>query len=294
MIDIPLVVVEEHHEAFFVWNYAVSAGWIPSEKNHLLHVDEHADLSIAKYETPVPAGGSVKEAYEFTYRELNIASFLYPAIYQGLFHHITWLRPEDSNRTVSSSSVQVLTQQNGRLVLAPQTISLTHARQSIPFRITRVTPADPAEYPERVVLDIDLDYFSCNDESGEYAELEITKAAYDAFRANRYHKARLLWTGVAGVTEREGRYYLHTGPKPSPSRSPQNRQESSKRIGMFLSYLDSRNIVPSLIDICRSRFSGYTPEEEWRFLEETLISQLRQRFPICEVPFLSIRPDSSF
>jgi hypothetical protein len=41
---IPIFIMEEHHEAFIVWNYAMRAGWIPVKENCLFHVDTHADM----------------------------------------------------------------------------------------------------------------------------------------------------------------------------------------------------------------------------------------------------------
>ena len=41
--NIPLFIVEEHHEAFIAWNHAVQKGWLPNKENCLLHVDAHSD-----------------------------------------------------------------------------------------------------------------------------------------------------------------------------------------------------------------------------------------------------------
>ena len=58
--------IDEHREAFGVWNRAVAKGRLSPSGNVLLHVDEHADLSTPLLET------SPREAQE---------------AYQGLLHH---------------------------------------------------------------------------------------------------------------------------------------------------------------------------------------------------------------
>ncbi len=45
MRSIPTFIVEEHHEAFLIWKYAIQNNLIPAKGNHLFHVDEHSDMS---------------------------------------------------------------------------------------------------------------------------------------------------------------------------------------------------------------------------------------------------------
>lgn len=46
---IPTFIIEEHHEAFIAWNYAVQKGLIPPTGNTLFHVDEHSDMGMPRF-----------------------------------------------------------------------------------------------------------------------------------------------------------------------------------------------------------------------------------------------------
>ena len=41
-----LVILEEHHEAYCVWLYAILKKIIPYSGNFLIHIDQHADLEL--------------------------------------------------------------------------------------------------------------------------------------------------------------------------------------------------------------------------------------------------------
>jgi hypothetical protein len=43
---VPLYILEEHHEAFLIWNYARQKGIIPEINNSLFHFDSHSDMGI--------------------------------------------------------------------------------------------------------------------------------------------------------------------------------------------------------------------------------------------------------
>jgi hypothetical protein len=90
--NVPLVVVEEHHEAFYVWHYAAQEGWLGRDGNTLLHVDEHADMFLPRLRRPLTSISSLTDLAEFTYNELNIGNFIWPAIYLGFFSRVLWLR----------------------------------------------------------------------------------------------------------------------------------------------------------------------------------------------------------
>jgi hypothetical protein len=53
-----------------------------------------------------------------------------------------------------------------------------------------------------------------------------------------------------------------------------SEQEIIRRIDIFLEFLIKNNLEPQLIDICRSRLSGFTPNDQWEFIEQKLIEKL--------------------
>ena len=42
-------IIEEHHEAYIVWNYAIQQGLIPATGNTLFHVVEHSDVGTPQF-----------------------------------------------------------------------------------------------------------------------------------------------------------------------------------------------------------------------------------------------------
>jgi len=47
--NIKTFIIEEHHEAFFVWNYAVLNNLLPAKGNNLFHIDEHSDMGTPRF-----------------------------------------------------------------------------------------------------------------------------------------------------------------------------------------------------------------------------------------------------
>ena len=57
-------------------------------------------------------------------------------------------------------------------------------------------------------------------------------------------------------------------------------EKAVRRIAEFTDMLAMKKIHPSMINICRSRYSGFTPEDQWAFLEEELVSRLRSLYNV--------------
>ena len=88
----PLFIVEEHHEAFFVWNYCINKELIQPSQNCLLHVDFHSDFNIPKLTSSIDTlNGSLQRIFDFTYNELSISDFIIAAVYQEIFNQVIWI-----------------------------------------------------------------------------------------------------------------------------------------------------------------------------------------------------------
>ena len=59
---------------------------------------------------------------------------------------------------------------------------------------------------------------------------------------------------------------------PTPLRM--SEQAIIARLDGFVAFLQNKQVKPQIIDIARSRFSGYTPHDQWQFIEENLIQRL--------------------
>lgn len=278
-----IFVVEEHHEAFFIWNYAILKQIISDRQNTLLHVDEHADMNLPTLQTSLKeVRPDLRTLFSFTWNQLSIAEFILPAIYQGIFNEIFWMR-RDHKLLAPEKTLNVVSEKGeGRTLFVTDNFLragiFNPDRKAAVYRQIRpdksLAPSGP------VVLDIDLDYFYCDYNTGEMYELQVTENAYKDFISNPYHKLRITAGTKMRVEEREGQYYFIYQSLLVQDQPEIDRDKISERIAQFVNWLQENDIRPVLIDICRSRFSGYTPEEHWKWIEELLLQQLCKLFPV--------------
>ena len=64
-----------------------------------------------------------------------------------------------------------------------------------------------------------------------------------------------------------------------------------RRVDRFADYLKRNRVRPRLIDIARSRLSGYTPQHQWRFIEDTLRDRLDALYAIDDVALDTLAAD---
>ncbi|MDF0555978.1 UPF0489 family protein [Kamptonema sp. UHCC 0994] len=286
MTKIPFYIMEEHHEAFFIWNYAVAEGLIDKTQNTLLHVDEHSDMVFPLLNTSLKSvNHNLKQLHDLTYSELSIASFIYPAIYQGMFSGVYWLRQQHDKSSRVQKKMQIYSHQGKgkRLMLKSKAdFNELFNPDYKSFTMTYMTVQDSLSSQEvqksnkSVILDIDIDYFSCDNASGAYFEVEITQDAYDDYVNNFYNKIRLSLGGNTSVKCMDGKYYFCTIQPDELLAEKLKVSEDTivERIDALIDFLKVNEIQPKLIDVCRSRLSGYTPNDQWEFIENTLVEKL--------------------
>lgn len=284
MKKVPLFIFEEHHEAFFVWNYSLKNELISRFNNTLLHVDEHSDMAVPHFNYSIKLlKDNLQNIYDFTYNELTIANFIVPAIYQGIYSQIYWLYQSNNERRGATKQILVYSyREEGKVlkidancevgVLAFFNPDLKNAL----FKLLKTH--DEFTESNSVVLDIDLDYFSCNPQGYNFkGSLEVTKEQYDTFNRDKHHFLHLcLGSGIKSEVK-EGKYYLifnSLQPEYISTKLKVSEDEIVKRIDLFIDFLIKNNVKPRLIDICRSRLSGFTPEDQWEFIEKKLIEKL--------------------
>ncbi len=79
---IPLYIIEEHHEAFFIWNYAIMKNIIADRKHTLLHVDEHDDMSVPTlHKSVMEAKTDKKSLLDFTTKQSPNSSIRLKVLY---------------------------------------------------------------------------------------------------------------------------------------------------------------------------------------------------------------------
>ena len=289
MTPIPAFVVEEHHEALLVWNYALIHGWIPESGNTLLHIDEHADMGCPHLTISIrPLLRDLPQLWNFTYREISIYEFIVTAIYQGIFNRVCWLQPRPCSRQEQQVSVSSYQSRGKALRLTsgfcdPDSDGVA-ARYEVQDIHYEFAPSDS------VVLDIDLDYFSCDQAENQVERLEVGETEYRSFQDNHYHFLRIN-QGNRVQARREGsRYflYLKSYQDKAPCPLKVSEQVILARLELFRRYLERNKVTPRLINIARSRISGYTPQDQWQFIEENLIRCLSNIFDLDVQSFESI------
>lgn len=290
----PLYIVEEHHEAYFVWGHAMMHGQLPPSGNALLHVDEHSDLSLAAFRTSARERKSDAAGLAaFTYHELGIASFILPAVYQGMFDEVCWVHPRVAQGRLNRLQISSFNGDEINLQMSPahaQAEGPAGDRRGFDFRLHPVT--QPYTSERSVVLDIDIDFFS-SDERAKSCQLEVTREEFEKFHRDRYHMLRLMPNKAARATAEDGRYFIEvTSSHPEPVvLPPPTAAQIVERIGTFIEFLKTSAVAPVIIIVCRSRFSGFTPADQWEFIEATLLDGLRTLFQFEPVHIREITPD---
>ncbi len=288
MQKIPLYIIEEHHEAFYVWNYAIEKGEMCPWGSALLHVDHHPDFESGAYrDLDQGLFGSLKQKHHFCYHSLGIADFICPSLYQGIFDTLVWVNkflsplPSPVHKWISKDAQNVLIMGEVNSFIRQKLTADTADHRF--FRHTQGGLGDVGPL-QRVVLDIDLDYFCWDDSLSTAPEklIEITPAAYEDYCGNNYNPFRILPRALLQAVEIDQKYYLQYKESVAPDPMP-TKERILRRMDLFAQWLKEQNIRPQIIDICRSVHSGYTPLSVWEWMEQELLDRLGEVYN-CEDP----------
>jgi hypothetical protein len=284
MHTIPLYKIEEHHEAFLVWHDAIDKKFLSPRGNTLLHVDQHSDMAKPVLRTSINELKRDRESlHRFTYDELGIGNYIYPAVFLGIFDTVHWMmQPDWVSQPKPIQEYCLSTYQNeGRIFVVDRLDSA--AFTGITFKRHDFTIQESLEPNQPLVLDIDLDYFSCNPYQNKLIRLEITREQFEQFNDNKYHLLRFEYSCH---TEQVGdQYFMVFNQSEDIVIRPFARVSKSQiaqRIEALVDWLSMNQIDPVIIDICRDTFSGYVPESQREYIENQLISKLKTIYQLQE------------
>lgn len=286
---IPCYLIDEHRDAFYIWNLMMEKGEIPENGSYLLHIDHHDDMECGGYEwdlNNMPADS--KTALEFTDKCLGIADFIAPALWQGIFGTLHIVKNLIPSPVKSQEMIMCITG-DSRLTPKPYYPFLHRSikEQGSPsarfytYRQNGLSEDPFLSSAEHVVLDIDLDFF-CWDNSLKSAPLkkiEITRQAYEEYCSDRNHPFRILPKLLVKAREIDGRYYMVYEEHASRDTLP-SEERISRRIDRLISWLEATGVVPDAIDVCRSSLSGYLPAERAEYTEQALMNKLGELYQI--------------
>lgn len=287
---IPLVLLEEHHESFYLWHYAIKKGWLKSSGNSLLHFDEHSDLGLPPLRTPLQQINTLNEIASFTYNQLGIGNFIWPAVYQGLFDEFFWISRHRKHKLGKRLGLVWLEGDDPLTLAFRITSNMASAVSTSGCKAIDVTFTDTSEpiaiTGRSLVLDIDIDcILSYDAPQGRFA-CEITRQEYLRFLSDPYHPFRLLWGQRLNVEEHAGGYWLvaHTFSAGKAATSV-SEKEILARIEDLMQFIAAQRLQPALISVCRSVRSGYTPPRWASLIEEMIVMRVSELFPIKQCAF---------
>lgn len=286
-LSVSLYIIEEHHEAFLVWLRAIKNGKISEENNTLLHFDDHSDMTTLRVNKPMDQifNWSDEELIDFTYNNLTISSFIIAASFLKIIKNIVWCKVDMNGGSSYDIYITSYNNDNKNIISgrnndqAKPLLRFEHqianySKISLDGFIYRNTKSD-------VLLDIDLDFFSCivQPENNTEIIIEISKTEYEDYNSNKYHPINFISNRVEAIKKENNYYFIINYYKdvfPSPRKVSKIIIEN--RINLFVKKIKDNNISPSLITVCRSRYSGYTPIDQWEFIEKKLLSKLYEIF----------------
>lgn len=276
-------IIEEHHEAFLVWNLAKEYGIITPQRNVLLHVDEHSDLGTPRCKKSILDLKTLEDIEAFTYTNLKIGNFIVPAVYQGLIDSIYWIKQKHRETKSYQRYVRSVNTQGKKFVVMqtlPEGINLTNDDVQV-FQVYKQEIAN-LDCPKEVILDVDLDYFSSQDPTESIdVFIEITEKEYNEFKKNRYHQINFFGRHVEAIKHKNQYFYAFNNYEEiyaSPFK--QDNDVIVERMNNFIQGLEIMDIKPSLITICRSAFSGYTPSDQCKFIQKLLLKGLHSLYDL--------------
>lgn len=224
--------------------------------------------------------------HRFTYDELGIGNYIYPAVSLGIFDTVYWMMQPDVVSQPKSIQEYILStyRNEGRIFMVNRADS--SAFTGITFQRHDFTIEESLKPNQPLVLDIDLDYFSCNPYQNELIRLEITREQFEQFHKDKYHLLRFEYSCH---TEQIGdQYFMVFNQSEDIVIRPfarVSRAKITQRIEFFVDWLSMNQINPVTIDVCRDTFSGYVPENQREFIEDRLLSKLTTIYQLEEHSF---------
>ncbi len=286
--------IEEHHQAFAVWSEHFKES---GSASGLLHVDAHPDL------TP-PVTRSVLNRQQinilpmdlrrkFVEEQLHIGDFVVAGVVCGFFPLVFWLRPDFVGglgcwcETVEYRSLDEAEQDFAIKCVSRKQLS-TGSKNPREYQYSvnkfdyyNFQYSSSPLFPENIILDIELDYFSCRRRPAASSRVEVTEQEFITYNKTPFHYLKLHHNTCS--CEEGGRYYIVFNPWQGSEfiQGGDNMESVRRRVDEFILYLSRLKVKPSLVTVCRAVKSGFTPEAYSEYMEALLRVELDRLF-VCD------------
>jgi len=274
--------IEEHHEAFIIWCYLIKRKSIPEKDNILFHVDHHADMGCPVLDRSVNdiLLNNIEDIKSFTYSNLRISDFIIPAIYQNFFNEFYWLQRIYSGKNTAKDHYVKSNKREGKVFVDLVDDSawkrFTPDDGRVLYKNTQLNPENVISIKKEVILDIDLDYFSSHRARLTENRLEITEKEFKNIKENKYHFLNNEYKYKLISENKRFFVKFYHGLESEEKAHLTSKTEIEKRVNRFFDYIKDNNISFSNVILCRSRFSNYTPANQWNFIEDLLTKRFKK------------------
>jgi len=271
------ITINEHNEAFlFLFQYLLQ-----NRNDYLfIHIDEHHDLSSpiflkSEYEylsscILYPDNIQMDLLRDITYRSICNSDFIIPLYHFGLLEKTIWINNKSESHVlyINTDSEQV---SKDKIRIYAHTNEKTTKNAYLSTQ--NIDYIDGVN--RKLIVSVDLDYFSKNDLDGESVEISITEEQYNEITKIKQNKLWLLFGRKIAPIKRNDKfilsYNLYDGKYDDILIEDKGKIATKiKKIGSFLN--KHRKDIDLLI-ICKSSISGFTNQKYLAFIYSQLLSE---------------------
>ncbi|MCP5197251.1 MAG: UPF0489 family protein [Gammaproteobacteria bacterium] len=284
--SIPITIFEEHHELVIAVEWGVRDGVVADCGNCLLHIDAHPDMSTPQPSCSPGIPNEPDAIRRFVHTELTIADFLYFLVFRGRLNEIYWVDPRRERflpgrrmfvgLTRNSDHRFIVGLHDKRSELEKQGIEVQNSTYKTVW-VQRAHAEHDLPLKDHWLVDICLDYFSCNDPvDRRHWQLEVSESTLEEFENDPYHFLKLLPDMKVRSLRKEGKCFLKFCGALAESAEPAHasREEIRTRVAKIANLLSRCEIDPQMITLSRSVVSGFTPRDQCEFIESEVYSVL--------------------
>lgn len=266
-------IIEEHNEAFYKIMQSLRSN---EEKYALIHVDEHHDFGkpIVKKDDLISYR---KEAAlkSIVYSQLRVSDYILPLFHLGIIDTSIWLSNNNKEYYYEFKTYEEFV--GAEHVMIGNRAVHPNGKNNKYLEIKPDSNILPFIQDKKVILSIDLDYFSCSDEDGERTVIEITEEEHQRFNSNIYHKSRLNFgSRVYCYVEKEKHYMVHQHMDGRLENKKRTWSEINKKLTDIDLFLKRNKVEPNIVIICKSFSSGYTPSDYRDALLSSVIKKVSE------------------